>query len=286
VATGGYAAWLPQVAEERDSTTGSAGRCHVLPGHRRRPFCGHRLKDLTILDHTDWDDVPEERRCPTCAEALAAIEAEEAETRARAVADRLEIIDGLLKAFDHLPEVGEAVWTAADQEEALARLTGPPLSLTEMQAIPVLSWPFYRQTRAGRHHLEAQRAELLDGLDRPAVRAGTILKSEPVLLLVDDTVAEDALRWRDRAVEAFLCLPGEPGADDESALRVALGLTSAPEEPLRYGQVCVVAPPSSALRHWVRQYFADHDALSGVELFQCVPPYNRLSARPVAADQP
>lgn len=52
---------------------------------------------------------------------------------------QLEILDGKLKAFDHLPQVAAAVWEADDRDGALASLTAEPLQFSEVQAIHVLS---------------------------------------------------------------------------------------------------------------------------------------------------
>ena len=77
---------------------------------------------------------------------------------------RLEILDGLLRALSERAAVDETVWNAKHGDEARARLTSPPLSFSDVQALHILDAPLRRRTEADRARLQQEVNELRNQL--------------------------------------------------------------------------------------------------------------------------
>jgi hypothetical protein len=290
VVQGDFLAWAPVAAGERGPTgeIRPNATCHAQQDSNRRALCGYKRKDLGQVD-LGWDDVPVERRCPDCDAIVGSREARATAAMDAQIRARLEIVDGLLRAFGHLPLINDLSQRIQEHElvfepeQALAGFLGPPLSFTKRQAMHVLALPPERQMPAARRDLEIERAELLADLEVGAARErrpGRIDLAEPILLIVSEDWATGTKWRRDRDTEAMIPVDDEPGADDEGRLRSALGLDSALYNRLRYHQFCVVAPAGHPIRSWTLRFFDTHlpDLVAAGTVFVCDPPYNRAHA--------
>jgi DNA gyrase/topoisomerase IV subunit A len=75
-------------------------------------------------------------------------------------ANRLPIVDGLLRAIDMGWPLIEAIEVCADRSEAQRRLTEPPFSFDEVQAMHVLDLQLGQRTAERRRQLTDEKAEL------------------------------------------------------------------------------------------------------------------------------
>jgi DNA gyrase/topoisomerase IV subunit A len=73
---------------------------------------------------------------------------------------RLEILDGLLCAFDRQAEIDALIWNASDADEAHRLLVGEPFSFDASQAHHILDMALRLRTAAGRARLAQEAAEL------------------------------------------------------------------------------------------------------------------------------
>jgi DNA gyrase/topoisomerase IV subunit A len=71
-------------------------------------------------------------------------------------AEKIEIIEGLLRALDDLDAISAAVRDSGDRAEARARLTGPAFLYSDVQADHILDLTVGGQTRSRREQLSAE----------------------------------------------------------------------------------------------------------------------------------
>ena len=83
-----------------------------------------------------------------------------------AVRRRLEIVDGLLRAFDERREVDNAIETSSDRVEARHRLRGDGFGFSLTQAEHVLDMTLGRRTRLGQEELQREQQKLREELRR------------------------------------------------------------------------------------------------------------------------
>lgn len=114
--------------------------------------------------------------------------------------------------------------------------------------------------------------------------------ADPVLLIVDELGGRDAKRQRDRRSQAVLAVPDAPAADDEEALRVAMGWDDEGFDLARsrYHRVCIVTEEASPVREWVTAFFRSHmpDLVAAGGLSVCAPPFDEKRAEPVPMQPP
>jgi hypothetical protein len=138
---------------------------HLRIDEGRRSFCGRRAKDLDTVDGPmRWNEVPPGRRCPTCFRLWFGDIRPQREDERRRLADRLEAVTGLLRAFDELDAINRTIAEAADWPAAHSALTAAPFGYTDLQAFSILTLPGGRQTREGRADLEAEHLAVQAGL--------------------------------------------------------------------------------------------------------------------------
>ncbi len=99
------------------------------------------------------------------------------EFRLKKAAERLHIVEGLLRCLDMLDEVVAVIRRSEDRGSARAALMEEPFGFSEVQANHVLDMTLGRLTRLGREELEGERSELRASIGR----LEEILASEAVL---------------------------------------------------------------------------------------------------------
>jgi DNA gyrase subunit A len=82
------------------------------------------------------------------------------EFRLRKARDRAHIVEGLLKALDHIDAIIAAIRAADDRGAARAALMAAPFAFSEVQANHILDMQLGRLTRLGRAELEEEMATL------------------------------------------------------------------------------------------------------------------------------
>jgi DNA gyrase/topoisomerase IV subunit A len=90
---------------------------------------------------------------------------DERELELRKAGDRLEVLDGMLRAIDERVEVDNVIWNASDANEAHLLLTSEPFSFSSTQAFHILDTPLRRRTIADRARLAEEAAELRAVID-------------------------------------------------------------------------------------------------------------------------
>lgn len=80
------------------------------------------------------------------------------------IRNRLEIVDGLLRALNERGEIDSVVERSADRTDACRRLVSD-LQFTPLQAGHILDMQLSSRTRLGSRVLAGERAELLDELE-------------------------------------------------------------------------------------------------------------------------
>ena len=77
--------------------------------------------------------------------------------------EKIQIVEGLLRALDDMDRINAVVRTATDGTTAVAALVAPPFGFSEEQAHYVLDMPVRRQTQQSRGELVAELARLRAG---------------------------------------------------------------------------------------------------------------------------
>lgn len=82
------------------------------------------------------------------------------------IQERLEVVEGYLRALEERVEVDEEVDQSADREDAVRRLTGSPLKFTQRQAHHILDMTISQRTQFSRQVLRREQEQLQDQLRR------------------------------------------------------------------------------------------------------------------------
>jgi DNA gyrase subunit A len=85
---------------------------------------------------------------------------------ADAVRQRLEIVDGLLRALDERREVDAEIERSSDRNDARHRLTGDGLGFSPIQAEHILDMTLGRRTQLGQEELLREQRKLREDLRR------------------------------------------------------------------------------------------------------------------------
>ncbi len=83
-----------------------------------------------------------------------------------AIRQRLEIVDGLLRALDERREVDAEIERSSDRDDARRRLTGDGLRFSPSQAEHILDMTLGRRTQLGKEELLREQRRLGEDLRR------------------------------------------------------------------------------------------------------------------------
>ena len=133
------------------------------------------------------------------------------ECRLRKARDRAHIVEGLLKAIDHLDEIIALIRASDDRAAAREGLMADTFNFTEIQANHILDMPLGRLTRLGRTELEEEMARLRETISE----LEAILNDDRKLrLVIKDELADVREKFANVRRSQIVFDPGELGVED------------------------------------------------------------------------